>query len=96
MPLAFERLLRLYPASVRDMYGTEMAASFAFGLDARRRSRARRIGYAIREVVLLLCDAAAERAASLYSHRSFHGRQRPDLGVVRPPNMGKQEWFGKV
>ena len=46
------------------------------------------------ELVLLVVDVAAERVSVLYSHRSFHGRRRPDLGVVRPPNMSKDEWFG--
>jgi len=38
-------------------------------------------------------DVAIDRIHTVYSHRSFHGRSRPNPGVVRPPNMGKKEWF---
>jgi hypothetical protein len=45
------------------------------------------------QLFLLVCDAAVDRMNTLYSHRTFHGRSRPNLGQVRPPNMGKGEWF---
>jgi len=41
----------------------------------------------------LLIDAIVQRLWTFGSHPSFSGWCPPDLGVVRPPNMGKQEWF---
>ena len=87
-------LIRLYPGDVRFAYGEEM-------VDALRRdhARCRELGvprlamFVSWTVITTLVDVAAERVNALYSHRSFHGRGKPDSGVVRPPNMGKRECF---
>jgi hypothetical protein len=55
--------------------------------------RLRRVAGVVGRLSSLLADIAVEWANCLYSHRSFHGRARPNAGVVRPPNMSKQEWF---
>lgn len=92
---AYTWLLRLYPEDVRYAYECEMRDDFA-----RRLAAACQTGnLAVARTVIvgisgLLIDVAAQRAHTLYSHRSFHGRRRPDPGVVRPPNMSKGEWFG--
>ena len=90
----FKRLMRLYPADVRFAYGDEMLAAFEQGLrTSRPRGRAALATFACRQLVALVCDAAAERVNSLYSHRTFHGRCRPNRAAVRPPNMSVREWF---
>ena len=95
MTRAYRQLIRLYPEDIRFAYGDEMAADFEEGLGrGRRRGQAAHAVYVVWRLLVLFCDAAAERVSSLYSHRSFHGRCEPDFGVVRPPNMGKKEWFG--
>jgi hypothetical protein len=65
-------------------------------LEARRRGRLPAWGLLVRELFFLACDVAIDRINTLYSHRTFHGRTRPNPGVVRPPNMGKREWFQAV
>ena len=91
---AYTGLLCLYPADVRFAHGKEMAADFAQGVSgARQRGRIALIVFVAGRIFFLLCDASAERVNSLYSHRTFHGRCRPNPAMVRPPNMGKQEWF---
>jgi hypothetical protein len=91
---AYTRLLCLYPADVRFAHGKEMAADFAQSVsDARQRGRIALLIFVAGRILFLLCDASAERVNTLYSHRTFHGRCRPNPAMVRPPNMGKQEWF---
>src|SRR5205809_7184421 len=90
----YVKLLRLYPDDIRWAYGNQMAASFQGEFNkTRQRGLAVAAAFAFTQLVTLFGDATAERVNSLYSHLSFHGRCRPDPSVVRPPNMGKQEWF---
>ncbi len=90
----YPRLLDLYPANVIGVYGREMADDFSRGLTvARGRGRVAAIRFVAREISWLLCDATAERIATLYSHQSFRGRRLPNPGQVRPPNMSKREWY---
>ena len=89
----YRHLLRLYPPHVRIIYGAEMLSGFT----ERARSadsRIRKMRLLLRDVATVLPDAAAERIATFSSHPSFHGARPPDLGVVRPPNVSKREWFG--
>ena len=86
--------MRLYPDDVRFSYGDEMVSDFDRRFaDARKRGWPALAAFFARGVLFVLCDAAAERVNTLYSHRTFHGRCRPNPTAVRPPNMGKQEWF---
>jgi hypothetical protein len=93
----YRRLLDLYPADVAGIYSHEMLDDFANGLDvARRHGRIATARFIAKELLWLLCDAAAERAATLYSHQSFRGRRLPNPGQVRPPNMSKKEWYADL
>ena len=95
MTKLFALLTRLYPFDVRYAYGDEMVADFDSRLAITRdRGALATCRLVAVQFMALMCDAAVERIQSLYSHRTFHGRCQPDLGVVRPPNMGKAEWFG--
>ncbi len=79
---------------VRFACGEEMLADLRRGhAEHRRRGRLVLARFVCSRVLALLVDVTVERANTLASHRSFHGRGEPDLGVVRPPNMGKKEWF---
>ena len=91
---AYGRLIRMYPEDVRFAYGKEMLADLERGhADRRRQGPLALSGFVCARLLNLLIDVAAERVNALHSHRSFHGRGRPNPGVVRPPNMGKKEWF---
>ena len=88
-------LLELYPKDVLGIYGREIKDDFERGLAAAHgQGRIAVVRFVVRELSWLLCDAAAERAATLYSHPSFRGRRLPNPGQVRPPNMSKKEWYG--
>jgi hypothetical protein len=91
----YEKLIRLYPLDIRVLYGDEMVGTFAQRFEpCRRRGRAALVRFAFGEFVWLLCDAADEWLnLKLSSHPSFRGRCRPNPGVVRPPGVGKDEWF---
>jgi len=91
---AYSCLLRLYPVHIRDIYGAEMFASFRERSDsACVTGRWAMLRFLILEFWRALPDAVCERIALLSSHPSFRGRRPRDLGVVRPPNVGKKEWF---
>ena len=90
----YRRLLRLYPRDIRTLYGDNMVSAFAQQLAAcRRRGQIASARFVLGELVRLLPDAAAERIATFGSHHSFHGRRLPDASLVRPPDVGKKEWF---
>jgi hypothetical protein len=85
MTQAYRRLIRLYPEDIRYAYGDEMVSAFEKGLAERRqRGRVALAVFVFRQLITVCCEAAAERASRLYSHRTFHGRCRPNLGQVRP------------
>jgi hypothetical protein len=90
----YEHLVALYPEDVRYAYGLEMQGDFQTRSEERRRNgRLALTAFAFSAVVTVIVDVLVERANTLYSHRSFHGRGKPNPAVVRPPNMGKKEWF---
>ncbi len=89
----FRWLLRLYPAHVRAIYGDEMTADFERQIGRTRPTRTATLRLLARALMTILPDAMSERIAALSSHPSFHGRRPSNLGVVRPPNVGKREWF---
>jgi len=94
MTQAYRALLRLYPLDVRVLYGKEMITAFEKGLnECRQHGWAASTRFCLRELIRALPDAAAERIARLSSHPSFRGRCLPNPGVVRPPGVGKKEWF---
>jgi len=90
----YERLIGFYPEDVQFAYGQEMLAELSREHNERRGQGFLRLaGFVGSRVASMLIDVVVERANNLYSHRSFHGRGKPNAGVVRPPNMGKKEWF---
>lgn len=90
----YEHLVALYPEDVRYAYGLEMQGDFQTRYEERRRDgRFALTAFAFSAVAAVIIDVLVERANTLYSHRSFHGRGKPNPAVVRPPNMGKKEWF---
>jgi len=94
MTKMYKKLMRLYPEDIRFAYEGEMVCDFKNGFAlARQRGWAAVTAFVSGRFLFLPFDAAAERLNTLYSHRTFHGRCRPNPGTVRPPNMGKQEWF---
>jgi hypothetical protein len=62
--------------------------------DCRQRGHAAVTRFTVGQLLWLLCDAADEWAnKKLSSHPSFRGRCLPNTSLVRPPGVGKQEWF---
>jgi hypothetical protein len=91
---AYTCLLRLYPAHVRAVYGAEMRVSFESQfISARLIGRLAAAGLFVVEFCRVLPDAASERIGMWSSHPSFRGQRPSDLSIVRPPNVGKREWF---
>ena len=94
MRRAYKILIRLYLVDIRVLYGQEMVSTFEAGLNERRRhGRVASVRFLFGELIWLLCDAAEEWVVKLSSHPSFRGRCLPDLRLVRPPGVGKKEWF---
>jgi hypothetical protein len=94
MTRACLHLFRLYPIHVRTIYGDEMLTAFqGREASAHLHGKLATMRLALGELCRVLPDAACERIAMLSSHPSFRGPCLPDPGVVRPPNVGKKEWF---
>jgi hypothetical protein len=91
---AYWCLLRLYPPHIRAIYGAEMRASFeSRRVSARLKGRLAVARLFLVELCQMLPDAASERIGMWSSHPSFRGQRPSDLSIVRPPNVGKREWF---
>jgi len=88
----YQALLTLYPPHVRTIYSAEMIRSFEAAL-SERHGVLSRIRFVVVSTCVILMDATVERLWTFGSHPSFTGRRPSDLGVVRPPNMSKAEWF---
>lgn len=94
MTRAYKILIRLYPLDIKVLYGQEMVSTFEAGLNERRqRGRTALARFLFGELIWLLCDAAEEWIVKLSSHPSFRGRCLPDARLVRPPGVGKKEWY---
>ena len=91
---AYWCLLRLYPPHIRVIYGAEMHASFESRLvSARLKGRLAAARLFLVELCRMVPDVASERIGMWSSHPSFRGKRPSDLSIVRPPNVGKREWF---
>src|SRR5258705_99902 len=92
MTRLYQLLLRLYPVHIRVIYGKEKLASFQ-ERQSLVRGRVGAVRLFIGELCRMVPDITCERVAMLSSHPSFRGPRAPDSSIVRPPNMGKKQWF---
>lgn len=82
MKRIFNFALRLYPVDYQARFGAEMRVSF----EASRRPL-------VPELAGLALGIAREWVAKLTTDSSTRGRQLPDLRMMRPPGVAKQDWF---
>ena len=75
--------LRLYPYDYRSRFGAEMAATFQ---PARP----------FRELGGLLLGAAREWIDKRSTPAWIRGRHLPDVRMMRPAGVSKQDWFGQA
>jgi hypothetical protein len=94
MRLAYQTLLKLYPADYRASFTAGMLAAFENAAeDGRRRGSAAAVRLALVELTGLLTGAAAEWIAKLTTDRCVRGRCLPDLRMMRPVGVSRESWF---
>src|SRR5262249_2788761 len=92
---AYDILLRLYPRDYRISFTAEMVTTFAEAAEDRRgHGRVIFVRFAVAELIGLLIGAGAEWLAKFTSDSSTRGRCLPDLRVMRPPGVSREQWFG--
>jgi hypothetical protein len=84
MTRAYRTLLRLYPRDYQARFAAEMLAAF------EQASRDRNV---LTELLALPRAAAREWIAKLTTSPSIRGRTLPDLRMMRPPGVSKEQWF---
>jgi hypothetical protein len=89
MRRAYQLMLSLYPADYRASFAAEMLSTLLSAAGERGRAR-----FAISEFAGLACGAAYEWIAKLTTDPSVRGRYLPDLRMMRPPGVRREEWFG--
>lgn len=79
----YKALLRLYPYDYRALFGAEMVQAFA------QQPRC----CAAAELCSLVTGAAGEWFAKLTTNRTLRGRTLPDIRMMRPVGVSRQQWF---
>lgn len=90
MKLLYSLALRLYPVDYQMRFAAEMSAAFHAAAEAHRSDRV----FVLVELAGLAAGIAQEWFAKLTSDRSTRGRQLPDLRMMRPPGVTREQWFG--
>jgi hypothetical protein len=89
----YNTLLRLYPRDYRMAFAREMTANFNVAIQQRRVNRHR---FTLAELASLVTGAAVEWIAKATSDPSIRGRSLPDVMLMRPPGVTREQWFGHV
>jgi len=82
----YRALLRLYPYDFRFWFGAEMTEAFAASAADTR--------CAIRELASAAVGCAAEWFAKWTGCPMARSRAIPDLRMMRPAGVSKEDWFG--
>jgi hypothetical protein len=91
---AYKAVLRLYPVDFRARFEHEMVAVFECRLSERRGQGWPALSSVVcRELLSAACGAAAEWAAKLTSRCASRSRCLPDIRMMRPPGVGKADWY---
>jgi len=89
----YKALLRLYPSDYRRVLSAEMVAAFEESLVEHRGHLSLFLRFAISELVGLLIALGGEWIAKLTSDDAVRARSVPDLRLMRPPGVSREEWF---
>lgn len=88
---AYQLLLRLYPRDYRIWFAAEMLNAFEQAAQQNRGSAAQR--FSLVELSSLIRGAAAEWAAKFTTNPNVRGRCLPDVMLMRPPGVSREQWF---
>jgi hypothetical protein len=87
---AYELLLRLYPQDYRIWFAAEMLSAFEQAAQQNRGSAAR---FVLVELSSVIRGAAAEWVAKITTNPNVRGRRFPDVMLMRPPGVSREQWF---
>jgi hypothetical protein len=91
----YKALLRLYPSDYRRLFSAEMGATFEESVVEHRGQLSLSLRFAISELVGLLVALGDEWIAKLTSDDAVRARSVPDLRLMRPPGVSREEWFSR-
>ena|ERR1051326_1774162 len=90
----YRTLLRLYPDDYWDGFAGEMVGAFDQAAEERRgQGLLEYAHFLLEEFGGLIRGAAADRLAKLTTQRTARWRVLPDLRLMRPPEITREEWF---
>jgi hypothetical protein len=92
LPATYRALLRLYPCDYTASFADEMLAAFRAGL-GERCGRGDLTAFLLTEFAGALAGAAREWIAKLTTDRAVRGRFLPDLRMMRPAGVSREDWF---
>ena len=95
LPAAYRALLRLYPGDYSASFADEMLAAFRTAL-GQRHGRLELAAFLLAEFAGALAGAAREWFAKLTTDRAVRGRCLPDLRMMRPAGVSREDWFSAV
>ena len=87
MKRLYSLAVRLHPRDYQARFAAEMSAAFHAAIEARGAR------FMLAELGGLAVGIAQEWFAKLTTDRSTRGRQLPDLRMMRPPGVAREEWF---
>lgn len=92
MKRIYKMMLGLYPADYRAFFAADMVNTFEKAIEARR-GRTVFARFVLTELAGLVLGAGAEWFSKLTSDKIVRGRCLPDVRLMRPPGITREEWF---
>jgi hypothetical protein len=94
---AYALMLRLYPADYRAFFQPEMETALQHAAaDQRACGWFRFVRLAVGELLGLAIGAGADWMAKLTADRFARGRCLPDVRMMRPPGITRDEWLRNI
>lgn len=87
----YRALLALYPYDYRQAFAAEMLHALDSACAQRRGAR-----FHVAEILGLLAGAAREWLAKLTTDRAVRGRTLPDIRMMRPVGVPREQWFARA
>ncbi len=90
----YSTLLRLYPADYKARFAGEMRCAFEqAAIERGGRNRAAWSRFVFSEFAGLVAGAGVEWIAKLTTGSAVRGRSLPDLRIMRPAGVSREDWF---
>lgn len=97
MKRVYQAILRLYPYDYRASFTSEMTAAFdQTALDRRAQGLSAYLRFCFAELTNLAFATSQEWMAKLTTAKMIRARTLPDLRMMRPPGVSREEHFARA